>query len=262
MSDAAGALLTDLRGGVLHVVFNRPEKKNALTLAMYEAANAAFARAASDAAVRAVLIAGEGGSFTAGNDLQDFLSSPPRGEEAPVLQFLRHLATLDKPLIAAAQGFAVGVGTTLLMHCDLVYAADDAQFVLPFVHLGLCPEAASSLLLPQIAGYQRAAEKLLLGEPFGAAEALQMGLVNRVLPVDELRGFAVMQAEKFARLPASSVRATKRLLKGLGDQGPQAVLARMRAEEQLFQALLGAPAAREAMTAFLQKRKPDFSAIE
>ncbi|MGE0072909.1 MAG: enoyl-CoA hydratase-related protein, partial [Thiomonas sp.] len=155
MSDlaAAGTLFTELRGGVLHVVFNRPDKKNALTLAMYEAANAAFERAASDAAVKAVLIAGEGSSFTAGNDLQDFLSNPPRGEDAPVLQFLRHLATLDKPLIAAAQGFAVGVGTTLLMHCDLVYAADDAQFVLPFVHLGLCPEAASSLLLPQIAGY-------------------------------------------------------------------------------------------------------------
>lgn len=252
----------ELRSGVLHIVFNRPEKKNALTLAMYDAANAAFERAASDVQVRAVLIAGEGGSFTAGNDLQDFLSHPPQGEDAPVLQFLRHLATLDKPLVAAVQGFAVGVGTTLLMHCDMVYAADDAQFVLPFVQLGLCPEAASSLLLPQIAGYQRAAEKLLLGEPFDAAEAQAMGLVNRVLPVDELRAFAVAQAEKFSRLPGPSVRATKRLLKGLGDQGPQAVLARMRTEEALFQALLAAPAAREAMQAFLQKRKPDFSAIE
>ncbi|MBN2691452.1 MAG: enoyl-CoA hydratase [Burkholderiaceae bacterium] len=254
-------VFVELRSGVLHIVFNRPEKKNALTLAMYEAANAAFERAASDAEVKAVLIAGEGGSFTAGNDLQDFVANPPQGEEAPVLQFLRHLVSLDKPLVAAAQGFAVGVGTTLLMHCDLVYAADDAQFVLPFVQLGLCPEAASSLLLPQIAGYQRAAEKLLLGEPFDAAEALAMGLVNRVLPVEGLREFAVSQAEKFARLPAPSVRATKRLLKGLGDQGPQAVLARMRSEEALFQALLGAPAAREAMMAFLQKRKPDFSAI-
>jgi enoyl-CoA hydratase/carnithine racemase len=251
----------ELSNGVLHIVFDRPEKKNALTLAMYEAANAAFERAAQDAQVRAVLIAGEGDSFTAGNDLQDFLSHPPQGEDAPVLRFLRHLATLDKPLVAAAQGFAVGVGTTLLLHCDLVYAADDARFVLPFVQLGLCPEAASSLLLPQIAGYQRAAEKLLLGEPFDAAEALAMGLVNRVLPAGELRAFAVAQAEKFSRLPGPSVRATKRLLKGLGDQGPQAVLARMRAEEALFQALLGAPAAREAMTAFLQKRKPDFSAM-
>ena len=254
-------VFVELRSGVLHIVFNRPEKKNALTLAMYEAANAAFERAASDAEVKAVLIAGEGGSFTAGNDLQDFVANPPQGEEAPVLQFLRHLASLDKPLVAAAQGFAVGVGTTLLMHCDLVYAADDAQFVLPFVQLGLCPEAASSLLLPQIAGYQRAAEKLLLGEPFDAAEAQAMGLVNRVLPAEALREFAVLQAEKFARLPGPSVRATKRLLKGLGDQGPQAVLARMRSEEALFQALLGAPAAREAMMAFLQKRKPDFSAI-
>lgn len=254
-------VFVELRSGVLHIVFNRPEKKNALTLAMYEAANAAFERAASDAEVKAVLIAGEGGSFTAGNDLQDFVANPPQGEEAPVLQFLRHLASLDKPLVAAAQGFAVGVGTTLLMHCDLVYAADDAQFVLPFVQLGLCPEAASSLLLPQIAGYQRAAEKLLLGEPFDAAEALAMGLVNRVLPAEALREFAVSQAEKFTRLPGPSVRATKRLLKGLGDQGPQAVLARMRSEEALFQALLGAPAAREAMMAFLQKRKPDFSGI-
>ena len=254
-------VFVELRSGVLHIVFNRPEKKNALTLAMYEAANAAFERAASDAEVKAVLIAGEGGSFTAGNDLQDFVANPPQGEEAPVLQFLRHLASLDKPLVAAAQGFAVGVGTTLLMHCDLVYAADDAQFVLPFVQLGLCPEAASSLLLPLIAGYQRAAEKLLLGEPFDAAEAQAMGLVNRVLPAEALREFAVSQAEKFARLPGPSVRATKRLLKGLGDQGPQAVLARMRSEEALFQGLLGAPAAREAMMAFLQKRKPDFSGI-
>ena len=252
---------TELRAGVLHVLLDRPEKKNALTVAMYEAVNTAFDRAAGDPAVKAVLLAGEGGSFTAGNDLQDFLAHPPQDEEAPVFRFLRHLALLDKPLVAAVQGFAVGVGTTLLMHCDLVYCADDARFVLPFVHLGLCPEAASSLLLPQIAGYQRAAEKLLLGEPFGAAEACEMGLVNRVLGPDAVREFATRQAEKFALLPASSVRATKRLLKGMGDQGPQAVLQRMQSEAALFQALLGGPAAREAMSAFLQKRKPDFSAI-
>lgn len=248
---------TELRAGVLHVLLDRPEKKNALTVAMYEAVNAAFERAAGDPAVKAVLLAGEGGSFTTGNDLQDFLANPPQGEDAPVFRFLRHLVACEKPLVAAVHGFAVGVGTTLLMHCDLVYAADDAQFVLPFVHLGLCPEAASSLLLPQIAGHQRAAEKLLLGEPFGAAEAHEMGLVNRVLAPEAVRDFAIRQAEKFARLPGPSVRATKRLLKG--DAGRRDALARMEAEAELFQSMLTAPAAREAMMAFLQKRKPDFS---
>lgn len=262
METAMSHVRTELRNGVLHVVLQRPEKRNALTVAMYRALNAAMERAAAEPAVRAVLLAGEGGSFTAGNDLQDFLANPPQGEEAPVFRFLQHIALLDKPLIAAVQGFAVGIGTTLLLHCDLVYAADDAQFVLPFVQLGLCAEGGSSLLLPQLAGYQRAAEKLLLGEPFGSAEAAEMGLVNRVLSPDAVLEHATRQAEKFGQLPGPSVRATKRLLKGLGDQGPQPLLRRMESEATIFQALLAAPAAREAMAAFLGKRKPDFSAIE
>ncbi len=253
---------TELRNGVLHIVLQRPDKKNALTVAMYQALNAAFEHAGTEPAVRAVLLSGAGDSFTAGNDLQDFLANPPQGEDAPVFRFLQHLALLEKPLVAAVQGFAVGIGTTLLLHCDLVYAADDAQFVLPFVQLGLCAEGGSSLLLPQLAGYQRAAEKLLLGEPFGAEEALGMGLVNRVLSPEAVLDLATAQAEKFARLPGPSVRATKRLLKGLGDQGPQALLRRMESEAAVFQALLAAPAAREAMSAFLQKRKPDYSQID
>lgn len=253
---------TELRNGVLHIVLQRADKKNALTVAMYEAVNEAMERAASEPEVRAVLLSGAGDSFTAGNDLQDFLANPPQGESAPVFRFLQHLALLEKPLVAAVQGFAVGIGTTMLLHCDLVYAADDAQFVLPFVQLGLCAEGGSSLLLPQLAGYQRAAEKLLLGEPFGAEEALAMGLLNRVLSPDTVLEFATRQAEKFARLPGPSVRATKRLLKGLGDQGPQALMRRMESEAAVFQALLTAPAAREAMSAFLQKRKPDYSSID
>ncbi len=253
---------TELRNGVLHIVLQRPDKKNALTVAMYQALNAAFEHAGTEPAVRAVLLSGAGDSFTAGNDLQDFLANPPQGEDAPVFRFLQHLALLEKPLVAAVQGFAVGIGTTLLLHCDLVYAADDAQFVLPFVQLGLCAEGGSSLLLPQLAGYQRAAEKLLLGEPFGAEEALGMGLVNRVLSPEAVLNLATAQAEKFGRLPGPSVRATKRLLKGLGDQGPQVLLRRMESEAAVFQALLAAPAAREAMSAFLQKRKPDYSQID
>ncbi len=253
---------TELKNGVLHIALQRPEKKNALTVAMYQALNAAFERAAAESAVRAVLLYGEGDSFTAGNDLQDFLANPPQGEDAPVFRFLQHLALLDKPLVAAVQGFAVGIGTTLLLHCDLVYSADDAQFVLPFVQRGLCAEGGSSLLLPQLAGQQRAAERLLLGEPFGADEARELGFVNRVLAPEAVREFAIAQAEKFSRLPGPSVRATKRLMKGLGDQGPQALLRRMESEAAIFQALLTAPAAREAMSAFLQKRKPDFSQMD
>lgn len=253
---------TELINGVLHIALKRPEKKNALTVAMYQALNAAFERAAAESAVRAVLLYGEGDSFTAGNDLQDFLANPPQGEDVPVFRFLQHLALLEKPLVAAVQGFAVGIGTTLLLHCDLVYCADDAQFVLPFVQLGLCAEGGSSLLLPQLAGHQRAAEKLLLGEPFGADEAHDIGLVNRVLAPGAVREFAIAQAEKFSRLPGSAVRATKRLMKGLGDQGPQALLRRMESEAAIFQALLTAPAAREALSAFAQKRKPDFSQMD
>lgn len=241
--------------GVYVIQFNRPNKKNAFTAAMYQAMSEALAEAERDAAVRAILFMGDADAFTAGNDLEDFVNDPPMSPDAPVFRFMQAVTETAKPLVAAVAGNAVGIGTTLLLHCELVYAADNAKFALPFSKLGLCPEFASSFLLPQLAGYQRAAEALLLGEAFGAEEAYDMGLVNRVLPKDELFAFAQAQAGKLAALPAASVRTTKRLMKSQ----QQAIVAAQMAEEiRHFAAMLPAPAAREAVSAFLEKRKPDF----
>ena len=241
--------------GVYTIQFNRPSKKNAFTAAMYQAMSEALAEAERDASVRAILFMGNAEAFTAGNDLEDFVNDPPMSPDAPVFRFMQAVTEAAKPLVAAVAGNAVGIGTTLLLHCELVYAADNAKFALPFSRLGLCPEFASSFLLPQLAGYQRAAEALLLGEAFGAEEAYDMGLVNRVLPKDELFAFAQAQAGKLAALPAASVRITKRLMKSQ----QQAVVAAQMAEEiRNFAAMLPAPAAREAVSAFLEKRKPDF----
>jgi enoyl-CoA hydratase/carnithine racemase len=196
--------------------------------------------------------------FSAGNDVADFLHQPPTGADAPVFQFLKGIATFPKPLLAAVCGPAVGVGTTMLLHCDLVYAGDNAAFSMPFVNLGLCPEAASSLLVPRLMGHQRASEALLLGEPFMAEAALEVGLVNRVLPPTEANAYAQQQARKLAAKPLSSLIETKRLLKGA--QIP-AVLERMQQEGDIFRRMLTEPAAKEAFGAFLQKRKPDFSKL-
>ena len=237
------------------MAFHRPEKKNAITAAMYQAMADALNRAGADDAVRVILITGDGGAFTAGNDLADFLDSPPQGEGSPVTQFMNALRTTAKPVVAAVPGLAIGIGTTLLMHCDLVYAAQEAKFAMPFAQLGLCPEFASSVLLPRIAGYQRAAEKLLLGEAFDANEAERMGLVNRVLPADELMSYAARQASKLAALPAESLRITKQLMRA-DLQTP--VAAAMLTELQHFTRLLNGPDAKEAFSAFLEKRKPVF----
>lgn len=254
-------ILTSKADGILTIEFNRPERKNAITAVMYQAMADALIDAEGDAAVRAILITGKPEIFTAGNDLEDFMknSGPlPAGdaEARPVYQFMRALSGSTKPVVAAVSGAAVGIGTTLLMHCDLVYAADNAKFSMPFVQLGLCPEFASSLLLPQLAGYPRAAEKLLLGEAFLAQEALQMGLVSKVLPLDELLPFAQRQAAKLVALPAASIRTTKALMKR-----SKTALANdtMTSENQFFGAMLQAPEAKEAFTAFFEKRKPDFS---
>jgi len=241
--------------GVLTIALNRPEKKNAITSAMYQSMADALADAQEDAAVRAILIRGGEGAFSAGNDLEDFMKSPPSSEDAPVLQFLRRISGAEKPIVASVAGVAVGIGTTLLLHCDLVYAAESATFSLPFAQLGLCPEAASSLLLPRIAGYPLAAEKLLLGEAFDAREAHRMGIVNRLLPAGEVDAFARAQAVKLAALPASSLRVTKMLMKRA--QGQESA-DRMKEEVVHFGKMLLAPEAREAMMAFFQKRKPDF----
>ncbi|MBV8667535.1 MAG: enoyl-CoA hydratase [Burkholderiaceae bacterium] len=247
---------TSKANGIFTIEFNRPDKKNAITAVMYQTMADALKQADADAEVRVILMCGKPEIFTAGNDLEDFLKNPPSGLNSPVFQFMTALSGVSKPVVAAVAGAAVGIGTTLLLHCDLVYAADNAKFSMPFTQLGLCPEFASSLLLPQLAGYQRAAEKLLLGEAFLVEEAREMGLVNKVLPVAEVLAYAQAQAAKLVALPASSIRASKRLMKGRQAQTVQAVIGE---EGQQFAEMLLAPEAKEAFSAFLQKRKPDFT---
>jgi enoyl-CoA hydratase/carnithine racemase len=257
MSDA---ILVHCEAGVLTLTFNRLDKKNAITTAMYTVLADALTEAATDAAVRAVVIQGHEQIFTAGNDLADFKNNPPSndpGKPAPVFRFLEAIRTFPKPLVAAVSGPAVGIGTTLLLHCDLVYAGDNAAFSLPFVNLGLCPEAGASLLLPALVGYPRAAEKLMLGEAFYAEEALDMGLINRIVPPHEVAGYAQAQALKLAAKPPESLRITKALMK----QAHAPLPALMQEELRHFGALLQGPAAKEAISAVMEKRKPDFSKL-
>jgi enoyl-CoA hydratase/carnithine racemase len=243
---------------VCTISFNRLARKNSITSDMYAAMADAMQAATSDAAIRVVVIQGDETIFSAGNDIGDFLEKPPSGEDAPVFRFLRNISACPKPVIAAVNGPAVGIGTTLLFHCDLVYAGDNAAFSMPFVNLGLCPEAASSLLVPQMFGYHRAAEALLLGEAFFAEAALEVGLVNKILPPTETNAFAQAQARKLAAKPLSALVETKRLMKG---GQADAVAQRMAEEGKSFGRMLREPAAREAFTAFMEKRKPDFSKL-
>lgn len=251
-------ILSHTEAGVMTITLNRVDKKNSITAAMYAAMADALQAAAADAAVRVVVFQGHETIFSAGNDIGDFLNKPPAGKDSPVFRFLHGIAAFPKPLIAAVCGPAVGVGTTMLFHCDLVYAGDNAAFSMPFVNLGLCPEAASSLLVPQMLGYHRAAEALLMGEPFMAEAALEVGLVNRVLPPTEANNYAQAQARKLAAKPISSLVETKRLMK----KGQvQLVVQQMAEEGASFGRMLGEPAAREAFTAFMERRKPDFSKV-
>jgi enoyl-CoA hydratase/carnithine racemase len=249
-------ILATRRGASLELAFNRPARKNALTNAMYVALAEALAAAEADAGVRAIVFHGDEQAFTAGNDLSDFLENPPRGEDAPVFRFIRAVLAGTKPLIAAVNGPAVGIGTTLLLHCDLVYAGDNARFMLPFASLGLLPEFASSYTLPRIAGHHRAAEMLLLGEPFDAQRALAAGFVNQVLPPAGSLPAARAAADRICALPEKSVRLTRALLRRAD---AEAIAARASEEGTHFGRMLGEPAAREAMSAFMEKRKPDFS---
>src|SRR5690606_16632395 len=203
----------ETRGRILHLELNRPDKKNALTVEMYEALVDQLQGADRDAQVRVVLITGAGDAFSAGNDLRDFLERPPTDESSPVHRFLQSLIDLEIPVVAAVQGVAVGIGTTLLLHCDLVYAARNARVHLPFTSLGLVPEAGSSLLLPQRIGYARAAEMLLLGEPLAAEDALTFGFVSAVFDDEVLQREALSRAERLAGLPPESVRTTKALMR-------------------------------------------------
>ncbi len=245
--------------GIATLTFDRPAKRNAITAEMYAQFAAHRQAAAADTRVRVVLVAGEGGTFTAGNDLKDF-SNPKFAEaDSPVLTFMQGLAAFEKPVIAAVQGMAVGIGVTLLLHCDLVYAADDATFSMPFTSLGLVPEFASTLLLPQIAGRARAAEKLLLGKPFPAAEAVAIGIANAVMPSAEVVAHAQKVARMLAALPPGAVRDTKRLLRH--PQAAQVKDAILR-EAACFGPRLGGAEAREAIAAIIEKRAPDFSKFE
>jgi enoyl-CoA hydratase/carnithine racemase len=251
-------ILNHIDQGVMTLTFNRVDKKNSITSAMYAALADAIEQAEQDASVRVVVIQGHESIFSAGNDIADFLNKPPSGQDSPVFRFLRNIAAFPKPLIAAVAGPAVGIGTTLLFHCDLVYAGDNAAFSMPFVNLGLCPEAASSLLVPQMMGYHRAAEALLMGDPFMAEAAQEVGLVNRVVPPLELNLYAQTQARKLAAKPITSLIETKRLMKA--GQASQ-IKAQMAEEGVSFGRMLREPAAKEAFGAFMEKRKPDFSKL-
>ena len=251
-------ILISTDAGVYTLNINRVDKKNSINAAMYSAMADALAAAEANPAVRVVVIQGHETIFSAGNDIADFLKAPPTTQDTPVFRFLYGISSFTKPIVAAVCGPAVGVGTTMLLHCDLVYAGDNAAFSMPFVNLGLCPEAASSLLVPQLMGYHRAAEALLLGEPFTAETALEMGLVNRIVPPTEVNALAQQQARKLAIKPLSSLIETKRFMKA---SNAPLLAARMTEEGASFGRMLKEPAAREAFTAFMEKRKPDFSAV-
>jgi enoyl-CoA hydratase/carnithine racemase len=248
---------TAVDGRVLVLELHRPGKRNALTLDMYRALVAMLEQAETDAHIRAVVIAGSETCFTSGNDIEDFLAGDRVDDQHPTLRFLDVLNRFPKPLLAAVSGHAVGIGTTMLLHCDLVFASPDAQFQLPFVNLGLCPEAGSSYLLPRLAGYQRAAEVFLLGEPFDAQKALLLGMVNAI--TDDVLAATTRHAHRIAANPPAAVRLTKKLLRA----GDAAQVERALAEDTgQFVKRLQSNEAQEAFTAFLEKRDPDFSNFE
>ena len=249
-------ILTDLTDRILTVRIDRPTKKNALTVGMYDALTAALTAATDDQEIRVFLLTGTSDCFTAGNDLGDFLEQPPTSQDSPAMRFLEALRMFPKPLVAAVNGVAIGIGTTLLLHCDLVYAGESAQFRLPFVDLGIVPEAASSLLLPQHLGQRAAAELLMLAEPFAAGVAQACGLVNQVLADAEVEPYARRQAVKLAAKPPTALRLTKQLMKRAT---AQAMAEAMAAEGDCVIRQLQGPEASEALNAFRQKRPPDFS---
>lgn len=242
-------------GGICHITLNRPERRNALTHAMYTDLTAALKAAEQDAGVRVICLQGAGGNFSSGNDLQDFREAPPATLDAPVFHFLEALRTASKPVVAEVRGVAIGVGTTLLLHCDLVYCDDTACFQLPFVNLGLCPEAGSSLLLPLMAGHQRASALLMLGDMFDARQAQEIGMISGMAPAAELTALVSASLARLAAQPAASLRLTKALLK---QHIRPRLAAHMREEAEHFMKRLQSPEAAEAMAAFSEKRRPDF----
>lgn len=247
---------SESNGAVRRITINRPEKKNALTAKMYEDLSEALEQAESAKEVRVVLLHGEGEAFTAGNDLVDFLQKPWKGQDLPpAVRFIRSVASAMKPIVAAVHGATVGIGTTILLHCDLVYAAEDTKFLMPFINLGIVPEAGSTVLLPLLVGHQRAAELLMLGVPFDAQRAYELGLVNAVVARAELLATAANAAQALAEKPAGALRACKELLR----RTYKAEVDRAIQEEvSVITKHLDSPESREALNAFAEKRKPDF----
>lgn len=238
------------------VCLNRPDKKNALTLAMYTALADAVRGADDNRDVRVTLITGSGDSFCSGNDIKDFLNNPITDESSPVLQFVNAMINARKPIVAAVNGIAVGIGVTMLLHCDLVYVAEGARLQMPFVNIGLCPEAGSTFLLPALLGHRRAAELLLLGSPFDARRAVELGIANAAVAPAQLQEMALNAARQLAAQPPAALRATKGLLRAaLHD----AVTVASVRESENFIPMLGGEEAKEALSAFMEKRKPDFS---
>ena len=249
-------ILTERSGSILRIELNRPTKRNALTSSMYLTLADLFRTAATDEDVRAVLWHGAGDSFCAGNDLEDFLKNPPGPGESPQALLMNALVDFDKPVVAAVQGAAIGGGTTMLLHCDFVYAGESAKFQLPFIDLALVPEFGSSCILPAQIGHIRAAELVLLGAPFHATHAAALGLITRVVSDPDLLATATETARTLAAKPAGALQASKRLLKRPDrDQ----IKAAMSAENEAFSTLVRSEDAKEALTAFLEKRRPDFT---
>lgn len=238
-----------------HIQINRPERKNSLTAAMYQTMADALRQYDADDNVRVILLSGLPEMFCAGNDLADFLQNPMNGADSPVVLFLHALRDLEKPLVMSVNGVAVGIGVTMLLHADVVIAADDARFQLPFINLAVCPEGGSSLLLAQRAGYLRAAEKLMFGDFFTAQEALEMQIVSRIMPHKEVQRFALHQAHHLSEKSPVAMKATKKLLKAANGDALRVAL---DVEIERFGQLLKGADSREAMTAFMEKRKPNF----
>lgn len=241
---------------ILTLSLNRPERKNALSLAMYSALAELISAADADSKIRVIVLTGTDDFFTSGNDLMDFMTQPEIHENHPVVRFIEALRHCGKPVVAIVRGHALGIGTTLLLHCDLAYVAEDARLQLPFVNLGLCPEYASSYLVPRVVGQQKAAELFLLGEPFSGVEAAALGLATKALPSTELADYARTKINRLAHQPPAAVRRTKKLLRAATETAIQQSL---QAEYAGFAEGLGSEECKESITAFFEKRAPDFS---
>jgi enoyl-CoA hydratase/carnithine racemase len=249
-------ILTEEAGSILRVQLNRPTKRNAMTSAMYVALARIFNQVANDENMRVVLWHGAGDSFCAGNDIEDFLKNPPGPGESPQAKLMEALVNFDKPLVAAVHGAAIGGGTTMLTHCDFIYAGESAKFQMPFINLAVVPEFGSSCSVPARIGHVHAAELILLGTPFDARRAVEFGLVTQVVSDKDVLARAKETARKLAAKPDAALQASKRLMK---QPFREQIKAAMKAENEEFSAQVRSEDAKEALTAFLEKRKPDFT---